>query len=82
MNNVGQFRAVRDISLYPLDLSNQAELDDNDDSTNSQRGSLERQVSLESPGKKRRPVPRNVSIALQEVYIWQELELSMCDCHC
>ena len=40
VNNVGQFRAVRDISLYPVDLTDQAELEDIDDPTNSVGGNL------------------------------------------
>ena len=55
VNNVGQFRAVRDITLYPVDLSNQAEQEENDDP-------MERRGA-----RNRRRITRKLSNALQEV---------------
>ena len=72
VNNVGQFRAVRDISLYPVDLSNQADEEDNDDPTLDRRGSLERRASLERRGdlgKKRKKVKRSLSKTLLDLNV-------------
>lgn len=54
VNNVGQFRAVRDISLYPVDLSKQTEQEVNDES---------------SDGSSKRRLTRKLSNDLQEVHI-------------
>lgn len=51
VNNVGQFRAVRDISLYPVDLSKQTEQEVNDESTD---------------GHSKKQLARKLSYALQE----------------
>ena len=72
MNNVGQFRAVRDISLYPVDLSNQRDDDDNEDSTVDRRGSLDRWTSSErhaDRGKKKKSVQRNISNTLMDINV-------------
>ena len=70
VTNVGQFRAVRDISLYPVDLSSQAEQEDNEDSaTDGPHGPPDRRAHWGSPGKKKRPLVRKLSNTLQEVYI-------------
>ena len=72
MNNVGQFRAVRDISLYPVDLSNQAEEEEIDDPTPDRWRSLERRVSLEHHGdlgKKRKDVSRSTPKTLLEINV-------------
>lgn len=63
VNNVGQFRAVRDLSLYPVDLSGQAEQEDDD--FMDRRGSLERGEALS--GKTKRKLTRKLSNALMEV---------------
>ena len=65
MNNVGQFRAVRDLSLYPVDLSGQAEQEDNEDFL-ERRGSLEKGEAL--PGKKKK-MTRRLSNDLIEVSV-------------
>jgi hypothetical protein len=65
VTNVGQFRAVRDLSLYPVDLSGQADQEDNEDFLD-RRGSLERGEARPSK-KKRRKVTRKLSNALMEV---------------
>lgn len=54
VNNVGQFRAVRDISLYPVDLSKQTEQEVNDES---------------SDGPSKRRLTRKLSNDLQEARI-------------
>ena len=76
MNNVGQFRAVRDISVYPVDFTDQAEQEDNDDTTDERRGSLEHQGSLDRQGSferwgslESRSRKRKLSNDLEEVYI-------------
>ena len=77
MTNVGHFRAVRDLSLYPVDLSKQAEQEDNKDFLD-RRGSLERGEALPSKKNKRRKVARKLSNTLMEVrpsYYW-------CVCMC
>ena len=63
VTNVGQFRAVRDLSLYPVDLSGQADQEDNEDFLD-RRGSLDRGEALPSKKKK---VTRRLSNALMEV---------------
>ena len=59
MNNVGQFRAVRDISIYPLDLS---DLDKEEEEPDT--GGNNRSTDI------RRRVSRKASDILQEVYIY------------
>lgn len=54
VNNVGRFRAVRDISLYPVDLSKQTEQEVNDESTD---------------GHSKKQLTRKLSNALQEARI-------------
>ena len=66
VTNVGHFRAVRDLSLYPVDLSKQAEQEDNEDFLD-RRGSLERGEALPSKKNKRIKVARKLSITLMEV---------------
>ena len=74
VNNVGHFRAVRDLSLYPVDLSGQADQEENEDFLD-RRGSLERREAL--PGKKRRKVTRKLSNELIEV---GPLSVRVCMC--
>ena len=69
VNNVGQFRAVRDIALYPVDLSHQTEQEENEEFSLESRNSLERHSSLKHLGAvgKKRPLKRKLSHTLVEV---------------
>ena len=65
MTNVGQFGAVWDLYLYPVDLLGQAEHEDNENFLDHQ-GSLERGEALPSKNNKKR-VTHKLSNALIEV---------------